>query len=83
MLTDPGGPKPRWAYILHQRKYKMAEAAINAYLQEHQVEALLKDVVLELCKSKPTNVHAFIRDYMNAKMQSAANEEDEEPAINA
>ena len=47
----------------------MAEAAIQQYLGEHQVEALLKDVVLKLCTAKPDNVFAFIRDYMEAKLQ--------------
>lgn len=48
----------------------MAEAAIQQYLAEHQVEALLKDVVLKLCTAKPDNVHEFIRDYMSAKLHT-------------
>lgn len=53
-----------------------SEAELQAYLQQHGVEALLKEIVLKLCVSMPDNVLEFVRDYVAAKAQE---QQDDEP----
>ncbi|TRY68208.1 hypothetical protein TCAL_16478 [Tigriopus californicus] len=33
------------------------------YVQKHQIQALLKDCIVQLCVSKPDNPIAFLREY--------------------
>lgn len=43
------------------------EAQLQAYLQAKGVEDLLKDIVVELCKSTPDDVLEFIKDYITKR----------------
>jgi hypothetical protein len=74
-------PTASFFFARFRSEQAMAEAAIQQYLAEHQVEALLKDVVLKLCTAKPDNVHAFIRDYMNDKLAEESNGNDAPPCV--
>lgn len=40
------------------------EAQLQQYLKEHNVEALLKDIVVKLCVDKPDDELEYIKGYM-------------------
>ena len=44
------------------------EATLTNYLREKQVEDLLKNIVVELCKSTPDNVLEFIMEYISKQI---------------
>jgi len=54
-------------------------AEMDAYLKEHNCEALLKEIVLALCKERPESHLQFIIDYCK-KLQDEEEEAEEEEA---
>ena len=58
------------------------EAELQAYLQKHNIEALLKEIVVKLCLEKPNNALEYIKEFISKKQHEqggAADEEEEEP----
>ncbi|EDQ84849.1 uncharacterized protein MONBRDRAFT_39101 [Monosiga brevicollis MX1] len=55
------------------------EAELQAYLKEHNVESLLKDIVVKLCVDKPDDELDFIKNYMiQLQRERGTNVEDDE-----
>eukprot|EP00047_Mylnosiga_fluctuans_P002489 m.224723 g.224723 ORF g.224723 m.224723 type:complete len:364 (-) comp11140_c0_seq1:65-1156(-) len=58
------------------------EAEVQSYLQQHNVEQLLKDIVVKICLKKPDDVLEFIKEYASAKQREdkARLSEDDAPS---
>eukprot|EP00043_Microstomoeca_roanoka_P006497 m.63247 g.63247 ORF g.63247 m.63247 type:complete len:376 (-) comp13436_c0_seq1:647-1774(-) len=56
------------------------EADLQKYLSDHNVEAILKDIVVKLCVDKPDNVLEYIKTHVTKlqKQQNGDGEEEEE-----
>ena len=52
------------------------EAELQDYLRAHNVESLLKDLVIKLCVDKPDDVLSYIQKHI-AKLQEEQEEDDE------
>ncbi len=52
-------------------------AEIESYLKKHNVENLLKDVVVQLCKDQPEDVISYLQNYL-AQKKLELNEEGDE-----
>ena len=53
------------------------EGELQSYLQKHQVEQLLKEIVMKLCVAKPSNVLEFIKQFITEKQQESEEVEDD------
>jgi cAMP-dependent protein kinase regulator len=45
------------------------EAELQAYLQLHKVESLMKELIVKICVAKPADVLEFIKEYVSSKQQ--------------
>ena len=45
-----------------------SEAELQDYLRHHNIEPLLKEIVVKLCLNKPDNALEFIRDFVASKI---------------
>eukprot|EP01147_Barroeca_monosierra_P009893 gene9893-2082_t len=52
------------------------EADLQKYLSDHNVEAILKDIVVKLCVDKPDNVLDYIKNYITNLQNQEADEHD-------
>ena len=50
------------------------EAQLQSYLSEHNVEALLKDIVVKLCVDKPDDELEYIKNHMIQLQKERGNE---------
>ena len=59
------------------------ETQLSNYLSEKQVEGLLKNIVVELCKETPDNVLEFIMEYISKQiaLDGASSMVEEEEAL--
>jgi cAMP-dependent protein kinase regulator len=55
------------------------EQDLQKYLAEHNVEDLLKDIVVKLCLEKPDDPLEFVKKYVSELQHKDAEEDDEEP----
>ena len=46
----------------------VAEGELQEYLKEHRVESFLKDLVLQICLTRPPDVPEFVRAYAAAQL---------------
>lgn len=59
-------------YIIFAQDTSNLEADLQKYLSDHNVEAILKDIVVKLCVDKPDNVLDYIKNYItNLQNQEA------------
>jgi cAMP-dependent protein kinase regulator len=57
------------------------EAQLQQYLTQHNVESLLKDIVVKLCEDKPDDVYEYIKNYITElQKKEGAADDDDEPA---
>lgn len=48
------------------------EAELQEYLKKHEVEKLLKEIVVNLCMKKPDDVFGFIKTFITEKQSGGA-----------
>ena len=48
----------------------VAEGELQDYLKQNNVESFLKDLVFQICLSRPINIAEFVRNYALKHMQN-------------
>lgn len=54
------------------------EAELQRYLQENNVESLLKEIVVKLCLDKPANIFEYIKEFVSKRQAEKAEDDEEE-----